>query len=129
MGMQSDNMKDIVDKYYFIASIFNDDLKKVATAIRMAGADQRPSFIFKDLEYIWVGKYSEQIDHLYSTLQDKHTALIFSGVINAIYRCGAKYKFDPIQEVKKGEIMTFSHDSHVIKQEAKVDGVKHPTLF
>lgn len=112
----SKEQSQIVDKYYAICEVFGDDLHKVATAIRQAGAEQRPSFIIKDIEYLWISKYSEQINYIHDLFTNDHkTAAMFSGVINALYRCGKKYKFDPIQEVKKGEILKITHEDHAIK--------------
>lgn len=106
----------IVDKYYSICEVFGDDLRKVATAIRQAGAEQRPSFIMKDIEYLWISKYSEQINYIHNLFTtDYRAAAMFSGMINALYRCGKKYNFDPIQEVKKGEILKVAHEEHTIK--------------
>lgn len=106
----------LVDRYYSICEVFGDDLKKVATAIRQAGAEQRPSFIAKDIEYLWIDKYSAQINYIHDLFTNDHkTAAMFSGMINALFRCGEKYKFDPIQEVRKGEILKVSHEEHSIK--------------
>ena len=128
--LQSKFQSELVDKYYLICDVFGDDIKKVATAIRQAGAEQRPSFIIKDIEYLWISKYAEQIDYIHNLFTcDYKSAAMFSGVINALYRCGKKYGFDPIYEVKKGEILKVSHEVHVIKQDIKVDEAKHPTLF
>lgn len=107
---------DLVDRYYSICEVFGDDLKKVATAIRQAGAEQRPSFIAKDIEYLWIDKYSVQINYIYELFEfDYKAAAMFSGMINALYRCGSKYGFDPIHEVKKGEILQVSNESYQIK--------------
>ena len=128
--LQSKFQSELVDKYYLICDVFGDDLKKVATAIRQAGAEQRPSFIIKDIEYLWISKYSEQIDYIHNLFAtDYKSAAMFSGVINALYRCGKKYGFDPIHEVKKGEILKVSHEKHTIKQEPRVDDSKRPSLF
>lgn len=127
--VQGKEHSNLVDRYYKICEVFGDDLRKVATAIRQAGAEQRPSFIAKDIEYLWIDKYSEQINYIHDLFTyDYRAAAMFSGMINALYRCGVKYKFDPIHEVKKGEILKVSNETHTIKQpKAEVDK-KNPTL-
>lgn len=107
----------LVDRYYKICEVFGDDLNKVATAIRQAGAEQRPSFIKKDIEYLWIDKYAEAINYIHDLFTNDHrAAAVFSGAINALYRCGKKYGFDPIHEVKKGEILSVTVEDHDIKQ-------------
>lgn len=116
---------DLVDRYYSICEVFSDDMRKVATAIRQAGAEQRPSFIAKDIEYLWIDKYAVQINYIHDLFTNDHkTAAIFSGMINALYRCGKKYGFDPIQEVKKGEIL----DEITIKQQRENAEKRKPCL-
>lgn len=117
----------LVDRYYSICEVFGDDLRKVATAIRQAGAEQRPSFIAKDIEYLWIDKYAEQINYIHDLFTNDHkTAAVFSGMINALYRCGSKYGFDPIHEVKKGEILKVSNEVHNIKASKEEIDKKNP---
>lgn len=94
-------MPDLVDRYYSICEILNDDVNKAAFLIKVAGAHQRPSFIAKDLSYLWIQKYSEQIDIIYSSIQNKESCALLAELSRFAVAVGRKYHFDPMVEVKR----------------------------
>ena len=97
--------KDIVDKYYAICEMVGDDVNKAAFLIKVAGAHQRPSFICKDLSFLWILKYSEQIEIIYSAIQNKESCGLLVELSRFAIAIGRKYHFDPMVEVKhKAEI-------------------------
>lgn len=91
--------KDIVSKYYDICEVFDDDVERVAFCLKVEGAPQRPSFISKDIEYLWLEKYSEQIDSLFEMINDERKELLIKFATFAKYT-GKKYRFDPVREAK-----------------------------
>lgn len=95
---------DIVDKYYKICEIVGDDINKVAFLIKVAGAHQRPSFIAKDLSYLWLGKFSEQIDIIYLAIQSKESIALLVELSRFAISVGKKYHFDPMREIKNKEV-------------------------
>lgn len=112
----------LVDRYYKICEVFGDDLNKVAIAIRQAGAEQRPSFIKKDIEYLWIDKYANQINYIHDMFTYDHRfAALFCGVLNSVCRIAKKGGMDPIHEVRKGEILEISHENIQFKPKDKKD--------
>lgn len=122
---------DIVSKYYKICEVMGDDLEKVAFCIKMVGATQRPSFVFKDIEYLWLDKYGQQIDELYEMSNDSRRDILVRFASFAKY-VGAKYDFDPMREIKmESAIKQKKHDSENIKPDDEgiylVNGIKTRT--
>lgn len=58
---------DIVDKFYFISEIYNDDLRDVTFELKKHGVKGRPSRITKNLANLFLDKYELYIDIVYWT--------------------------------------------------------------
>lgn len=46
------------------SELFEDDLDKVAVAIKIAGSKRRPSRIIRDIENLNIDKYINQIEYI-----------------------------------------------------------------
>lgn len=121
---------ELINKYYAITAIFNNNIKKCATAIRAVGCEERPSFVFKDLEYLWIAKYSEQINKLHEILKKEESANALTAYVKFVYSVSQRYGFKPDDEVNKGDISGTSYEdidmallkfSHKIRKKYPVD--------
>ena len=130
---QNKEHSELVNKYYAITALFENNIRKCATAIRAAGCTERPSFVFKDLEYLWISKYSEQIDKLYRISKNDDSAKALVSYVKYVYMVSKKHGFKPDDEVKKGDLIGESEEDiditlikfvHKIKNKYSLE-VKH----
>lgn len=116
-------MHDIVDKYYAICEILNDDIHKAAFLIKIAGAHQRPSFIAKDVSFLWICKYEDQINLIYEAIQNKALVSLLKEISIFAFRTGKKYNFDPMVEAK---VSGYKECKNINTHN---NTIKYPTLF
>lgn len=57
---------DIVDKFYCICELFNDDLYQVSLHIKRSGAKGRPSKILKNISNLLLDRYADIITNTYN---------------------------------------------------------------
>jgi len=56
---------DIVDKFYLICELFDDDLYAVSLELKKNGVKGRPSKVMKNISNLFLDKYIIQIDTMY----------------------------------------------------------------
>lgn len=95
---------DTVDKYYAISEKFNDELIDIVIALRASGANQKPALIIRDLQELWISKYSESMDYLYDVVSDEKALRVLKGYIINIHLLSHKYNFNPTHGTKIGSI-------------------------
>lgn len=92
------------EKFKTILKKFNEDEYAVALLIKMFWAEQRPSFILKDIKNMRIDKYSVQISNIYEAIVVKDQFNMLSNFVLFAIKIGKKYKFCPIREIKTAQI-------------------------
>ena len=61
---------DIIDKFYIVCSLFDDDLYLVAIEIKKSGAKGRPSKVLYNISNLFLAKYEIYIDRIYKAYHE-----------------------------------------------------------
>jgi hypothetical protein len=107
---------DTLDKYYAISEKFNDELIDVVIALRASGASQKPALIIRDLQELWISKYSASMDYLYDAVNDEKVLRVIKGYIINIHLLSRKYNFNPTHGTKIGSINTIQSSQPTQKE-------------
>lgn len=82
----------------------NDDLRDVAIALRIAGAQQKPSRIYSDLTEGWIDKYVEEFDFLVELIKHGQSLFMLQAYIKDIKKLSHKFNFSITHETRIGAI-------------------------
>jgi len=65
---------DIIDKFYLVCELFDDDLYLVAIEIKKNGAKGRPSKVLYNISNLFLAKYETYIDRIYKAYHEPTSA-------------------------------------------------------